>query len=79
MKLSKTQKEVIRFMRETGREIYHSSGLNSSCGFSGGGVKMSLATFYVLDNIGIIEKIHKPERSLLIYYQLTELGKTIQL
>lgn len=79
VKLSDKQKIVVGIMR-TGKQLYFSRGIDASAGFSGGGgVPVSLATFCVLQQLGIIKIVDEPMKSSLSYYGLTKLGKEIEL
>ncbi len=81
MKLSQKQKEVIRTMRR-GNKIYNSGGMDATVGYSGGfRSKISSPTFHKLLDLKLIEKDKKKPKyvSLMTYYILTPLGKTIEL
>jgi hypothetical protein len=85
-KLSERQKEAIQFMRD-GYELGYTRGFSSyvwlqlgGCGFGGKSQKITFSTFSALEDKGLVSpKPNQSEFERPVRYQLTELGKTIQL
>ncbi len=86
MKLSEKQKEAIKYMRN-GYELGHRTGYGSSvwlqeggCGRGGNTAKIIFSTFGALEDRKLIApKIGQSPFAQTTRYELTELGKTIQL
>jgi hypothetical protein len=86
IKLSRGQKDAIQLIRD-GYELGHTTGYWSrvslqkgGCGKGGETAKINFKTFYAISSRKLVTPIpNQSEFAKPIRYQLTELGKTIEL
>ena len=81
VKLSVKQKEVILFMRKSGREIFISQG-STSCGWRGESkLRITMPTFWKLNNMKLIEEgsVYREGNQATTYYRLSSRGQNVKI